>query len=129
MRSKSVDTPFLILVCALVVFGLLIFTSAALGLLARDGGASFTSVAVSQLLLGLLVGVLVYLGLTILDVKYALVLAILAALFTSVHVRRRFGVGSILLRPPKSKGGARLARRENRDELLILLNFSKSAAR
>src|SRR3990167_3436814 len=50
-------------------------------------------------------------------------LAILAALFTSVHVRRRFGVGSILLRPPKSKGGARLARRENRDELLILLDF------
>lgn len=41
--------------CALVVFGLLIFTSAALGLLARDG-ASFTSVAVNQLLLGLVCG-------------------------------------------------------------------------
>lgn len=40
---------------ALVVFGLLIFTSAALGLLARDG-ASFTSVAVNQLLLGLVCG-------------------------------------------------------------------------
>lgn len=39
----------------LVVFGLLIFTSAALGLLARDG-ASFTSVAVNQLLLGLVCG-------------------------------------------------------------------------
>ena len=52
---RSVDTSFLILVCGLVVFGLLIFTSAALGLLAR-GGASFTSVAVSQLLLGLIGG-------------------------------------------------------------------------
>ena len=56
MRRKAVDAPFLILVSALVVFGLLIFTSAALGLLARGGGASFTSVAVNQLLLGLLCG-------------------------------------------------------------------------
>ena len=39
-----------------------------------------------QLLLGLLVGVLVYLGLTILDVKYALVLAILAALFELIPI-------------------------------------------
>jgi predicted PurR-regulated permease PerM len=34
-----------------------------------------------QLLLGLIIGILVFLGLTILNVKYALVLAILAALF------------------------------------------------
>jgi predicted PurR-regulated permease PerM len=34
-----------------------------------------------QILLGLIVGVLVYLGLTILQVKYALVLAVIAALF------------------------------------------------
>lgn len=40
---------------ALVVFGLLIFTSAALGLLAR-GGATFGLVAVNQLLLGLVCG-------------------------------------------------------------------------
>jgi cell division protein FtsW len=53
--KKSIDTPFLLTLCALIGFGLLIFTSAALGLLARDG-ASFTSVAVSQLLLGLLCG-------------------------------------------------------------------------
>ena len=53
--AKSVDTPFLLTFCALVLFGLLIFSSAALGLLARDG-ASFTSVAVSQLLLGLVLG-------------------------------------------------------------------------
>src|SRR3989338_7263738 len=55
MKGKSVDTPFLLVFLVLIVFGLLIFTSAALGLLAR-GGASFTSVAVSQLLLGFLCG-------------------------------------------------------------------------
>ncbi len=55
MKSKSADTPFLLVFLVLIVFGLLIFTSAALGLLAR-GGASFTSVAVSQLLLGFLCG-------------------------------------------------------------------------
>lgn len=54
--KKNIDTPFLLAVCALVIFGLLIFTSAALGLLARDSGATFTSVAVSQLLLGLVCG-------------------------------------------------------------------------
>ena len=34
--KKTIDTPFLLLVSGLVAFGLLIFTSAALGLLARD---------------------------------------------------------------------------------------------
>lgn len=53
--KKSVDIPFLLVLAAIVAFGLLIFTSAALGLLARDG-ASFSSVAVSQLLLGLICG-------------------------------------------------------------------------
>jgi cell division protein FtsW len=54
--KKSVDTAFLLVLCAIVAFGLLIFTSAALGLLARGSGASFSSVAVSQLLLGLVCG-------------------------------------------------------------------------
>ncbi len=39
-----------------------------------------------QLLLGLIVGVLVYLGLTILGIKYALVLAILAAMFELIPI-------------------------------------------
>ena len=55
MKLRPLDTPFLLVVCGLIVFGLLIFTSAALGLLARDG-ATFTSVAVNQLLLGFLLG-------------------------------------------------------------------------
>lgn len=53
--SRKIDTPFLFATGALVVSGLLIFTSAALGQLARNG-ASFTSVAVSQLLLGFVCG-------------------------------------------------------------------------
>ena len=55
MKRSSVDAPFLLVVCGLVLFGLLIFTSAALSLLAHNG-ASFTSVAVSQLLLGFVCG-------------------------------------------------------------------------
>jgi predicted PurR-regulated permease PerM len=39
-----------------------------------------------QMLLGLLVGVLVYLGLTVLQVKYALLLAILTAMFELIPV-------------------------------------------
>jgi predicted PurR-regulated permease PerM len=39
-----------------------------------------------QLLLGLLIGVLVYLGLTVLGVKYALLLALIAALFELIPV-------------------------------------------
>lgn len=53
---RGLDIPFLLVFCAVVFFGLLIFTSAALGLLAHDSGASFTSVAVSQLLIGLVCG-------------------------------------------------------------------------
>ena len=54
--KKNVDTPFLLALLAVLFFGLLIFTSAAMGLLARDGGATFTSVAVSQLLMGFVLG-------------------------------------------------------------------------
>lgn len=54
--KKTIDAPFLVVLCALLLSGLLIFTSAALSLLAQDGGASFESVAVSQLLLGLVLG-------------------------------------------------------------------------
>jgi cell division protein FtsW len=54
--KKTIDMPFLLVLCAVVFAGLLIFTSAALSLLEQDGGATFTSVAVSQLLLGLLCG-------------------------------------------------------------------------
>lgn len=56
MAKKSIDVPFLVTLCALLLSGLLIFTSAALSLMVQDGGATFESVAVSQLLLGLVMG-------------------------------------------------------------------------
>lgn len=56
MKKHFVDLPFLIISGALILFGLIIFVSAALGLLARSSGASFASVTVSQLLLGLVCG-------------------------------------------------------------------------
>jgi cell division protein FtsW len=56
MKKRSVDIPFLLVLVALVLFGLVIFTSAALGLMARETGATFNSVAASQLLLGLVCG-------------------------------------------------------------------------
>jgi cell division protein FtsW len=66
--KKGVDMPFLLVASALVGGGLLIFTSAALGLLARDG-ASFSSVAVSQLFLGLLGGSVALLVLSRIDYR------------------------------------------------------------
>lgn len=54
--KKSIDAPFLLVLSTLVVAGLLIFTSAALSLLAQDGGVSFSSVAIKQVLLGLVLG-------------------------------------------------------------------------
>lgn len=52
---NPVDKPLLISVLVLVFVGFLIFSSASLGLLAR-GGASFTSVALGQILLGIVGG-------------------------------------------------------------------------
>ncbi len=88
--KKSVDTPFLLVLCALIVFGMLIFTSAALGLLARSG-ASFTSVAVSQLLLGFVCGGVLLVILSRIDYKvwkkytpYFFVLALILTALTFV---------------------------------------------
>jgi cell division protein FtsW len=53
---KQVDRPFLITVIILVVAGFFIFTSASLGLLAREAGARFSSVAFSQLFFGIFSG-------------------------------------------------------------------------
>ena len=54
-KPKGVDTVFLSLIIALVTIGFLIFSSASLGLLARDG-ASFGSVAFSQFVFGIVGG-------------------------------------------------------------------------
>lgn len=54
-KPKSVDTILLTIVVVLVATGFLIFSSASLGLLARDG-ASFASVAFSQFAFGIIGG-------------------------------------------------------------------------
>lgn len=102
MKGKPLDTPFLLVFLVLVVFGLLIFTSAALGLLAR-GGATFGSVAVTQLLLGFLCGGVALIVLSRLDYRlwrpytpYIFGFAILLTLLTFVP-----GIGLTL------KGAAR----------------------
>lgn len=91
MKGKPLDTPFLLVFLVLVVFGLLIFTSAALGLLARGGGASFQSVAVTQFLLGFLMGGVALVVLSRIDYKlwrpytpYIFGFAILLTLLTFV---------------------------------------------
>lgn len=55
MRAKPVDKILLGLVSTLVIFGFLIFSSASLGLLARNG-ATFSSVALNQFLFGIVGG-------------------------------------------------------------------------
>ncbi|MCA9362129.1 FtsW/RodA/SpoVE family cell cycle protein, partial [Candidatus Kaiserbacteria bacterium] len=54
-KPKSVDTLLLVLIGLMVAGGFLIFSSASLGLMARDG-ASFGSVAFSQFVFGVLGG-------------------------------------------------------------------------
>ncbi len=54
-KPKSVDTVLLLLIALLVVTGFMIFYSASLGLIARDG-ASFVSVTVGQFLFGVVGG-------------------------------------------------------------------------
>lgn len=56
-KPQSIDIPFLSVVILLTCTGFLIFSSAALGLLARDG-ATFASVAANQALLGVVGGLI-----------------------------------------------------------------------
>jgi cell division protein FtsW len=53
--NKSIDKPFLISVIILSVFGFFIFTSASLGLLAKNE-AKFTAIATNQFLFGICLG-------------------------------------------------------------------------
>ncbi len=55
MKVKSIDKVFLLATVALVVAGFFIFSSASLGLLARQG-ISYSSVAVKQFLVGFVAG-------------------------------------------------------------------------
>lgn len=82
---KSFDRTLLILTAILVVFGFLIFSSASLGLLAREG-ARFSSVALNQVLFGIIGGsIACFITSTVhyrLWREYAFYIAIAALLFT-----------------------------------------------
>ncbi len=67
--KSSLDYPFLIVTLLLTGTGFLIFSSAALGLLARDG-ATFASVAASQAILGVLGGLIALTIFSRIDYKY-----------------------------------------------------------
>jgi cell division protein FtsW len=58
MRSKGIDKTFLLSVILLVAAGFFIFSSASLGLLAREG-ISYSGVAIKQFIIGFVVGGLV----------------------------------------------------------------------
>jgi len=64
---KSINRSLLIITAILVVFGFFIFTSASLGLLAREG-ARFSSVAFSQIFFGMILGTLFLITMT--KIKY-----------------------------------------------------------
>jgi len=55
MGEQKIDKPFLFITLILILSGFFIFTSASLGLLAKDG-ANFSSVAFNQILFGLIFG-------------------------------------------------------------------------
>lgn len=54
---KHIDRPLLIILSLLVCGGFFVFASASLGLLAREG-ARFSSVATSQILFGIVGGII-----------------------------------------------------------------------
>ena len=83
--GKHIDRPLLGLIIALVVVGFFLFSSASLGLLAREG-ARFTSVAFSQLVLGIGMGSLALFVMSRIHYRfwkeYSLYIFIASALFT-----------------------------------------------
>lgn len=66
--SRKVDKPFLFISIILIVTGFLIFSSASLGLLAKET-SNYGNIAFSQMVLGLLLGTLVMILASRMDVK------------------------------------------------------------
>lgn len=85
MKTDRIDYPFFIIVLLLVSVGFVIFSSAALGLLVRDG-ASFSSVAAGQILFGIVGGGIMLVFLSRLNYKifsrFSIIFFILALLLT-----------------------------------------------
>ena len=60
MKVHPADRPLLIAVTTLVLAGFFIFLSASMGLVARDGGATFEGVVLKQFLIGIVGGVIAF---------------------------------------------------------------------
>lgn len=69
MKSKSIDKLFLVSIILLVIAGFFIFSSASLGLLAREG-ISYSSVAIKQFLVGFVAGGLILVATTRIPYKF-----------------------------------------------------------
>ncbi len=98
MRTKkTIDRPLLFIVLALVTVGFFLFSSASLGLLAREG-ARFSSVAFNQLVLGIGLGVTALFFVSRIHYRiwkeYALYLFIAAAVATALVFIPFFGFSS-----------------------------------
>jgi cell division protein FtsW len=85
MARNPIDKPFLFTTIALVVLGFFTFSSASLGLLAREG-ARFSQVALTQIVFGILLGGIALIVLSQINYrvfkKYALVLFIISIVLT-----------------------------------------------
>lgn len=120
-KKGRVSIPFLATVIFLTAFGFLIFTSASLGLLAREEGATFSSVAVSQILFGLILGGLAAFILSRLDYRifkawapYVFGAAVLLTILTFIPgiglelkgAHRWIHLGSFTFQPAEALKGA-----------------------
>lgn len=94
-KRAKVDKPFFIATLILMVAGFFIFSSASLGLLARKG-ASYSSVAFSQTVLGLFLGSIALIGASRIDFKIwkrsAFYLLLLAVALNALVLVPGFGV-------------------------------------
>lgn len=109
-RAKT-DKPFLIATVILIVVGFFIFSSASLGLLARNSD-TYSSVAFSQTVLGLFLGTIALIVVSKLDFKiwkkysfylliFALILNVLVVFLGFEHggARRWFIIGGVSFQP------------------------------
>ena len=114
MRSRiKVDKPFLVITIILIVAGFFIFSSASLGLLAKES-SNYSSVAFSQTVLGLFLGTIAMILAARLDYKiwkkwafYLLILAVILNIIVLIPdigfehggARRWLRVGELSLQP------------------------------
>jgi len=81
--GNKIDRPLMIIIGLLVIVGFFLFSSASLGLLAREG-ARFSSVAFSQLVLGIGIGTVVLFAMTRLHYRFLKQYSLYIFIFSAV---------------------------------------------